>query len=98
MGVLPASEMANYVALGELSLDAQVTRGGRVFAGGARRARRRARTDLPGRMRAGSGVGRRLEIIAAPSLIALVNHLKGVQVLNPPAPKLADEHGAPRPI
>ena len=25
MGVLPASEMANYVALGELSLDAQVT-------------------------------------------------------------------------
>ena len=25
MGVLPASEMANYVALGELSLDAAVT-------------------------------------------------------------------------
>ncbi len=25
MGVLPASEMANYVALGELSLDAQIT-------------------------------------------------------------------------
>ena len=31
--------------------------------------------------------GRR--IIAAPSLIALVNHMKGAQVLNPPTPKLA---------
>ncbi len=30
-----------------------------------------------------------LEIVATPSLIALVNHVKGVQVLNPPEAKLA---------
>ena len=34
-----------------------------------------------------------LEIIAAPSLVALVNHLKGMQVLSPPVAKLADEAG-----
>jgi magnesium chelatase family protein len=32
-----------------------------------------------------------LEIIAAPSLVALVNHLKGAQVLSPPTARLADE-------
>ena len=31
-----------------------------------------------------------IEIIAAPSLIALVNHMKGVSVLNRPVAKLAD--------
>jgi magnesium chelatase family protein len=34
-----------------------------------------------------------LEIIAAPSLVALVNHLKGAQVLSSPVAKLADEAG-----
>ena len=42
MGVLPASEMENYVALGELSLDAAVTHGGRRVAGGAGGCRKRA--------------------------------------------------------
>jgi magnesium chelatase family protein len=32
-----------------------------------------------------------VEIIATPSLIALVNHVKGVQVLNPPTAKLAQD-------
>lgn len=34
-----------------------------------------------------------MEIVAAPSLIAIVNHMKGVQVLNPPAAKIATENG-----
>ena len=59
MGVLPASEMANYVALGELSLDAQVTRGGRRAARGAGGVGAGARPDLSRGVRAGSGLGGR---------------------------------------
>ena len=37
-----------------------------------------------------------MEILATPSLIALVNHMKGTQVLAPPSAKLAaDERAAP---
>jgi magnesium chelatase family protein len=34
-----------------------------------------------------------IEIIAAPSLIALVNHVKGAQVLRAPTPKMVEESG-----
>jgi magnesium chelatase family protein len=35
-----------------------------------------------------------LEILAAPSLIALVNHVKGTQVLTPPSPKMVGDSRA----
>ena len=57
MGVLPASEMANYMALGELSLDGRISRVGRA-AGGDRGRGSRARLDLPGGKGPRSGLGR----------------------------------------
>ena len=78
MGVLPASEIAGYVAMGELSLDAQVT----AVAG-----------VLPAACGAEAAWAGGVEIIATPSLIALVNHMKGAQVLNPPVAKLANDVG-----
>ena len=78
MGVLPASEMANYVALGELSLDARGDAGGGRAARGAGGVGGGTRADLSrrhaGREAAWAG---EIEILATPSLIALVNHLKG---------------------
>ena len=59
MGVLPASEMANYVALGELSLDAAGHAGGGRAARGAGGVGSRARPDLSRRLRRGSGLGGR---------------------------------------
>ena len=59
MGVLPASEMANYVALGELSLDAQVTAVAGVLPAALAAREAAARTDLSGGLRAGSGLGGR---------------------------------------
>jgi magnesium chelatase family protein len=89
MGVLPASEMANYVALGELSLDAQVTAVPGVLPAALAASEQGRGLICPeacGPAAAFAGGG---EILATPSLIALVNHMKGATVLTPPAPKVA---------
>jgi magnesium chelatase family protein len=93
MGVLPASEMAHYTAMGELSLDAQITPVAGVLpaALAASEAGRGLICPIACGPEAAWAGG--VEIIAAPSLIAIVNHMKGVQVLNPPAAKIAEETG-----
>ena len=91
MGVLPASELSRYVAMGELSLDAQLTpvTGVLPAALAASEAGRGLICPQASGPEAAWAAG--VEIIAAPSLIAIVNHMKGAQVLNPPAAKIADE-------
>src|ERR1700748_582218 len=91
MGVLPASEMANYVALGELSPDAQVTAVSGVLPAAIAASEAGRGLICPAACGAEAAWAGDLEIIAAPSLIALVNHMKGAQVLNPPVAKLAQE-------
>ena len=91
MGVLPASEMAGYVALGELSLDAAVTPVAGVLNAALAASEQNRGLICPaanGPEAAFAGGG---EILATPSLIALVNHMKGASVLTPPEAKLA--HG-----
>jgi len=91
MGVLPASEMANYVALGELSLDAQLTAVAGVLPAALAASEQRRGLICPAACGPEAAWAGGVEIIATPSLIALVNHVKGVQVLNPPVAKLAQE-------
>jgi len=96
MGVLPASEMENYVALGELSLDAQVTAVAGVLPAALAASQQGRGLICPASCGPEAAWAGNVNIIAAPSLIALVNHVKGAQVLNPPEPKLAeDTQGAP---
>jgi len=96
MGVLPASEMANYVALGELSLDAQITAVAGVLPAALAASEQRRGLICPASCGPEAAWAGGAQIIAAPSLIALVNHVKGVQVLNAPVPKLAqDSQSAP---
>lgn len=92
MGVLPSLEMAACLAMGELSLD-----GGIVPVAGVLPAAIKAleleRTFIcpePAGPEAAWAEG--LQVIAAPTLVALVNHLKGVQVLGQPRPRLADDN------
>jgi magnesium chelatase family protein len=91
MGVLPASEIANYVALGELSLDAQVTAVAGVLPAALAASEQQRGLICPAACGPEAAWAGGLEIVAAPSLIALVNHVKGAQVLNPPAGKLAND-------
>jgi magnesium chelatase family protein len=88
MGVLPASEMANYVAVGELSLDAAVTAVAGVLPAALAASAQQRGLICPAACGAEAAWVADLEILATPSLIALVNHMKGTAVLNPPSPKL----------
>ena len=90
MGVLPASEMANYVALGELSLDAQVTAVAGVLPAALAASQAGRGLICPAACGAEAAWAGDLSILATPSLIALVNHMKGASVLSPPEPKLAN--------
>jgi len=91
MGVLPASEMARYVALGELSLDAQLTGVAGVLPAALAASEQQRGLICPAVSGPEAAWAGGVEIIAAPSLIALVNHVKGVQVLNRPTAKLAED-------
>ena len=91
MGVLPASEMANYVALGELSLDAAVTMVAGVLPAALAASEAGRGLICPAGNGPEAAWAGEVEILAAPSLIALVNHMKGTQVLSPPTAKLAGD-------
>ncbi len=81
MGVLPASELADYTALGELSLDAQVTAVAGVLPAALAASEQGRGLICPAACGSEAAWAGGIEIIATPSLIALVNHMKGVQVL-----------------
>jgi magnesium chelatase family protein len=91
MGVLPHGELAGYTALGELSLDAQVTSVAGVLPAALAASAARRGLVCPAASGPEAAWAGGAEIVATPSLIAFVNHMKGVQVLSPPKPKLADE-------
>ena len=90
MGVLPASEMAGYTALGEVSLDGQISAVAGVLPAALAASEAGRGLICPAACGSEAAWAGELDIIAAPSLIALVNHIKGAQVLTPPEPRLAD--------
>jgi magnesium chelatase family protein len=91
MGVLPASEMAGYVAMGELSLDGQITPVAGILPAALRAAETGRGLICPAACGSEAAWAGEVEILAAPSLIALVNHVKGIQVLRVPEPRLASD-------
>jgi len=90
MGVLPASEMSGYTAMGELSLDGQITAVAGVLPAAIAAAEAERGLICPAACGSEAAWAGELEIIAAPSLIALVNHIKGAQVLAMPQARLAE--------
>ncbi|HUB94426.1 MAG TPA: YifB family Mg chelatase-like AAA ATPase, partial [Stellaceae bacterium] len=95
MGVLPADEIEAYVAMGELSLDGSLLPVAGVLPA-AMAALRGARGFLcPAACGGEAAWAHGLEVLAAPSLLALVNHFKGTQVLSPPEPRIAEPGPSP---
>ena len=92
MGVLPQDEIDNYIALGELSLD-----GSLLPVNGVLPSAIHAMTEEKGlicpQATGGEAAWSGLDSILAPSsLLALINHFKGTQVLSPPEAEMVDDH------
>ena len=84
LGVVPAEEIANYVVIGELGLDGAVMPVNGVLPV-AIHANRRHRGLVCPEVEGGEAVWSGLDdIVAAPSLLALINHFKGIQQLPKP--------------
>jgi magnesium chelatase family protein len=91
MGALPASEIAGYTAMGELSLDGKITQVAGVLPAALAASEAGRGLICPAACGPEAAWAGELTIIAAPSLIALVNHMKGAQVIPPPEPRLSDK-------
>jgi magnesium chelatase family protein len=87
IGVLEADVLANYAIIGELALDGQLTAVPGALAA-AIGANARGRGLICPAACGGEAAWAGADVLAPPSLLALINHFKGTQVLSPPVPKL----------
>ena len=86
IGVLPADEIAGHVALGELALDGQLAPVAGVLPAALHAVDAGRSLICPAACGAEAAWADGLEILAPASLLALINHFKGAQVLHAPAP------------
>jgi magnesium chelatase family protein len=89
MEVLPQDEMGGYLAVGELALDGSLTPVGGVLLAALAAAGRGIGIICPAACGGEAAWAGEVEIVAAPTLLAIVNHFKGTQLLPPPEAKLA---------
>jgi magnesium chelatase family protein len=86
MDVLPREDMDRYAALGELSLDGTLQPVSGVLPAAIAASRRDLGLICAAAQGGEAAWAGCIEILAAPSLLALINHFRGTQVLSPPEP------------
>jgi len=91
MGVVPADEVAGFVALGELALDGAVAPVAGVLPAAVHASARSLGLICPAAQGGEAAWAAGTEVLAPRSLLALINHFKGTQVLTPPDPCLVEE-------
>ncbi len=93
MGVLDPQQLAGYVALGELALDGRLAAVAGVLPAAMAAVGHGRGLICPCASGAeaawAGGASQGLDVLAPDSLIMLVNHFKGTQVLQAPVPRLA---------
>jgi len=94
MEALPADELGGYMALGEVALDGSLTSVAGVLLAALAAASRGSGVICPAECGGEAAWAGEVEVIAAPSLLAIVNHFKGTQLLPPPEPRLAPSRSA----
>jgi len=90
MDVLPADLLAGYVSLGELGLDGGLAPVAGVLPAAIHAGGRGLGLICPERTGREAAWAGETEILAPASLLQLINHFKGTQVLSPPQAKLAE--------
>jgi len=91
MDVLPGDELARYAALGELALDGAIAPVAGVLPAAVNAAAHGRGLICPAASGGEAAWAGEVEVLAAPTLLALINHFKGGQVLAPAEPKLAPD-------
>jgi len=86
MEVLPRDEIAGYAALGELSLDGAINAVAGVLPAAMSASARDLGLICPASQGGEAAWAGRIEILAAPDLLSVINHFRGSQVLSPPEP------------
>jgi magnesium chelatase family protein len=94
MDVLPRDELAEYNAVGELSLDGALTPVAGVLPAAVAALGQGRGLICPLQQGGEAAWAGDLRVLAPANLLALINHFKGSQVLEQPVPELADETGA----
>src|SRR3954464_492197 len=95
MDVLPREELAGYAALGELSLDGAINPVAGVLPAALGASSRDLGLICPALQGGEAAWAGRVEVLAAPDLLALMNHFRGTQVLTPPEPPAPEPPGPP---
>jgi magnesium chelatase family protein len=96
MGVLSPEDIEGYTALGELGLDGSLAPVSGILPAAIETASSGRGLICPAACGSEAAWAGDLKILAAPHLLALVNHFKGTQVLSPPQPKIPDFSLEPR--
>ena len=90
MGVLPGEEVGGYCALGELALDGRISGVAGVLPAALHALASERGLICPAAQGGEAAWANGIEVLAPDSLLALINHFKGSQVLTPPKPALAE--------
>jgi len=91
MGAVPTDALDGYAALGELSLDGALAPVAGVLPAAVAAVAAGRGLICPAAQGGEAAWAGALEVLAPPTLLALINHFKGTQVLPRPTPELAPE-------
>ncbi|MGH7006739.1 MAG: YifB family Mg chelatase-like AAA ATPase, partial [Alphaproteobacteria bacterium] len=91
MGVVSAEDAGEFTVLGELGLDGALAPVAGVLPAAMAASGHGRGIVCPAACGGEAAWAGELDIVAAPTLLALINHLKGTQVLPRPAPRLAED-------
>ncbi len=95
MEVLPREELAEFAALGELSLDGSLNPVAGVLPAAIGASARGLGLICPAAQGGEAAWAGQIQVLAPADLLALINHFRGTQVLTPPEPAGFAETGRP---
>ncbi len=90
IGAIDAESLSHYVAVGELSLDGRIAPTPGVLLAALHASSQGQGLICPAVQGSEAAWAGNVEVLAAPDLLALLAHIKGTQLLRPPAPGEAE--------
>jgi magnesium chelatase family protein len=93
MGVTDAEQLTDWIAVGELALDGRIIASPGVLLAALHASEQEKGLICPAAQGAEARWASGVPVIAAPGLVSLLNHLKGVQTLPAPEPGEVEEPG-----